>query len=239
MNQLEAFVFFLKRMDLQMIDEILSDDISYCGTTKAIFLEKLNDIFVYNLFLENEKLSVRWSETNTNCLEFFSWYPDDFENKFHTGILGENDELTEFTNEVKTELAGEKLKNISASIRDIIDKKEFNIQKLDELSQEFGDIVPTDALALEYKKVSLQLSQAEITFIVNRKELSSAKNSQKRYEALFENNKISNKEKKECADAILALLKAKLNKGKNNFSENLKLKQSIRYFEEKSEAFKA
>ena len=83
MNQLEAFVFFLKRMDLQMINEILSDDISYCGTTKAIFLEKLNDIFVYNLFLENEKLSVRWSETNTNCLEFFSWYPNDFENKFH------------------------------------------------------------------------------------------------------------------------------------------------------------
>ena len=83
MNQLQAFIYFLKRMDIQMIDEILSDDIYYCGTTKAIFIEKLNDIFVWNLFLENDVLPFRWAESNANCLEFFCWKQNEYENRFH------------------------------------------------------------------------------------------------------------------------------------------------------------
>jgi len=80
MNQLQAFVYFLKRMDIVMLDEILTDDISYCGTTKALFLEKLQDIFVWNLFLENEVLPVQWSETNSNHLQFFCWQSNEYEN---------------------------------------------------------------------------------------------------------------------------------------------------------------
>ena len=71
MNQLQAFIYFLKRMDIVMLDEILTDDISYCGTTKALFLEKLQDIFVWNLFLENEVLPVQWSEKILIIFNFF------------------------------------------------------------------------------------------------------------------------------------------------------------------------
>jgi hypothetical protein len=80
MNQLQAFVYFLKLMDIVMLDEILTDDISYCGTTKALFLEKLQDIFVWNLFLENETLPVQWSDTNSNHLQFFCWQSNEYEN---------------------------------------------------------------------------------------------------------------------------------------------------------------
>ena len=80
MTQLQAFVYFLRRMDIVMLNDILTDDISYCGTTKSIFLEKLKDIFVWNVFLENETLPVKWSESNTNCLQFFCWKPDEWVN---------------------------------------------------------------------------------------------------------------------------------------------------------------
>lgn len=80
MNQLQAFVYFLKRMDIVMLDEILTDDISYCGTSKTLFLEKLQDIFVWNLFLENQTLPVQWSETNSNHLQFFCWQSNEYEN---------------------------------------------------------------------------------------------------------------------------------------------------------------
>jgi hypothetical protein len=82
MNQLQAFIYFLKRMDFVMLEEILTDETSYCGTTKALFLEKLQDIFTWNLFLENETLPVQWSKSNTNCLQFFCWKPNDYENAF-------------------------------------------------------------------------------------------------------------------------------------------------------------
>ena len=41
---------------------------------------RLQDIFVWNVFLENETLPVKWSETNTNCLQFFCWKPDEWVN---------------------------------------------------------------------------------------------------------------------------------------------------------------
>lgn len=80
MNQLQAFLYFLKRMDIVMLDDILTDDISYCGTTKTLFLEKLQYIFVWNRFLENQTLPVKWSETNYNHLQFFCWRPNEYEN---------------------------------------------------------------------------------------------------------------------------------------------------------------
>jgi hypothetical protein len=67
-------------MDIVMLDEILTDDISYCGTTKDIFLDKLQDIFTWNLFLENKTLPVKWSETNSNHLQFFCWQSNEYEN---------------------------------------------------------------------------------------------------------------------------------------------------------------
>lgn len=82
MNQLQAFIHFLKRMDIVMLDEILTDDISYCGTTKDIFLDKLQDIFEWNLFIKNETLPVKWSETNSNHLQFFCWKLTKYENTF-------------------------------------------------------------------------------------------------------------------------------------------------------------
>jgi hypothetical protein len=80
MNQLQAFIYFFKRMDIVMLDDILTDDISYCGITKALFLDKLLDIFVCNLFIEKETLAMQWSESNTNCLKFSCWKLDEFEN---------------------------------------------------------------------------------------------------------------------------------------------------------------
>ena len=59
MNQLQAFIYFFKRMDIVMLDEILTDDISYCGITKALFLDKLHDIFVCNLFIEKKTLAMQ------------------------------------------------------------------------------------------------------------------------------------------------------------------------------------
>lgn len=80
MTQLQAFVYFLRRMDIVMLNDILTDDISYCGTTKSILLEKLQDIFDWNTFLKNEMLPVKWSDSNTNCLQFFCWKPDEWVN---------------------------------------------------------------------------------------------------------------------------------------------------------------
>ena len=67
-------------MDIVMLDDILTDDISYCGITKALFLDKLLDIFVCNLFIEKETLAMKWSESNTNWLKFSCWKLDEFEN---------------------------------------------------------------------------------------------------------------------------------------------------------------
>ena len=80
MTQLQAFVYFLRRMDTVMLNDILTDDISYCGITKALFLDKLHDIFVCNLSLGKETLAMKWSESNTNALKFSCYKLDEFEN---------------------------------------------------------------------------------------------------------------------------------------------------------------
>jgi len=80
MNQLQAFIYFFKRMDIVMLNDILTDDISYCGITKAMFLDKLHDICEYNLSLGKETLAMKWSESNTNSLKFSCWKLDEFAN---------------------------------------------------------------------------------------------------------------------------------------------------------------
>lgn len=97
MNQLQAFLYFLKRMDIVMLDQILTDDISYCGITKTLFLEKLQDIFVWNMFLENQTLPVKWSDTNSNHLEFFCWKPNEYENTLFV-TSKKNGEIISFIN---------------------------------------------------------------------------------------------------------------------------------------------
>ncbi|QBN19758.1 hypothetical protein [Flavobacterium nackdongense] len=81
MTQLDAFIYFLERMDLEMLDEILTEDISYCGTTKKIFLEKLAGIFKYNTSLNNKTLAVKKSKKNQNCIKFVCWNNTYWENR--------------------------------------------------------------------------------------------------------------------------------------------------------------
>jgi hypothetical protein len=73
MTQLEAFIYYLKQMDLEMLNDILSDDIFYCGTTKKIFLEKLDAIFEHNISLNNKTLAAQRSKVKPNCIEFVCW----------------------------------------------------------------------------------------------------------------------------------------------------------------------
>ncbi len=80
MNQLQAFIYYLIRMDIVMLNDILTEDISYCGVSKKIFLEKLGDVFEHNASLNNENLAVQRSPKNTNCIEFFCWYNGYWEN---------------------------------------------------------------------------------------------------------------------------------------------------------------
>lgn len=97
MTQLQAFTFFLKSMDIVMLDEVLTDDICYCGTTKEIFLEKLQDVFNWNLSLKNDILHLEWSEINSNYLHFFRWHPNDYENTFLV-TTKENGRIKSFIN---------------------------------------------------------------------------------------------------------------------------------------------
>lgn len=80
MTQLDAFIYFLEQMDLKMLDEILTEDISYCGISKKLFLEKLVDVFEYNASLNNKTLAVQKSPKNPNCIQFFCWQPNYWEN---------------------------------------------------------------------------------------------------------------------------------------------------------------
>ena len=97
MNQLQAFIYYLIRMDIVMLNDILTDDISYCGITKALFLEKLHDICEYNLSLGKETLAMKWSESNTNSLKFSCWKLDEFENTLHV-TLKEDGSIISFIN---------------------------------------------------------------------------------------------------------------------------------------------
>ena len=97
MTQLQAFVYFLRRMDTVMLNDILTDDISYCGITKALFLEKLHAICECNLSLGKETLAMKWSESNTNSLKFSCWRLDEFENTLLI-TSKENGEIISFIN---------------------------------------------------------------------------------------------------------------------------------------------
>lgn len=67
-------------MDIVMLNDILAEDISYCGISKKMFLEKLGDVFEYNASLNNKTLAVQKSPKNTNCIEFFCWHTGYWEN---------------------------------------------------------------------------------------------------------------------------------------------------------------
>jgi hypothetical protein len=41
MTQKEAFLKYLQRMDIEMLDQILDNSIDYFGASKQVFLEKL------------------------------------------------------------------------------------------------------------------------------------------------------------------------------------------------------
>ena len=67
-------------MDIVMLNDILTEDISYCGISKKLFLEKLGDVFEYNASLNNKTLAVQRSPKNSNCIEFFCWHTGYWEN---------------------------------------------------------------------------------------------------------------------------------------------------------------
>jgi hypothetical protein len=45
MTQKEAFLHYIKKMDIEMLELILDDSITYFGASKSLFLEKLAYIF--------------------------------------------------------------------------------------------------------------------------------------------------------------------------------------------------
>lgn len=49
-TQLDAVVYFIQLMDINMIDDLLEDDITYQNLKKSVFLNKLDDAFA--LFIE-------------------------------------------------------------------------------------------------------------------------------------------------------------------------------------------
>src|ERR1039458_4600241 len=46
MTEKEAFLYYMERMDIEMLDLILDDGITYYGVRKEVFLEKLGAAFV-------------------------------------------------------------------------------------------------------------------------------------------------------------------------------------------------
>lgn len=147
---------------------------------------------------------------------------------------GEDLERNEFEMMVKQELAGETMDSIVKTLKG----KSLDIKTLAKLQEEFATINKDEADELTYRRVLLELNQAEVSFMAKTKEVSIAENSMKKYEAIFQDGELALEKKTEYADAILKLLKEKLEKQKLNFSERLELKKFIRYFEIQKATFK-
>lgn len=77
-TQKEAFLKYLQRMDIEMLEIILDDSITYFGTTKKIFIQKLSYIFnQVQLAGERGFLSIKQDKKQTNTyyllLQIFSY----------------------------------------------------------------------------------------------------------------------------------------------------------------------
>ncbi|MDY0217422.1 MAG: hypothetical protein RBS19_10765 [Bacteroidales bacterium] len=95
MNQKETFLHFFKNMDIVMLENILTDDIYYCGISKKMFIAKLSDVFARNLKIGRKKCEIKKDTLNTNILLYQDGnktgklYIADFEGKI-TGFINEN-----------------------------------------------------------------------------------------------------------------------------------------------------
>ncbi|WP_367756117.1 hypothetical protein [Flavobacterium sp. WC2430] len=82
MTQKEALLYYLQRMDIDMLDTILSDNITYYGVPKSVFLERLNYIFNnYNLGIEIEFLKLKQKDKTSN-IYYLSFDKFEFEPEF-------------------------------------------------------------------------------------------------------------------------------------------------------------
>jgi hypothetical protein len=67
LSQKDAFLKYLQSMDIEMLEIVLDDSITYFGTSKQVFLKKLSYIFdQYRLSGENSKLRLKQSKTQHN-----------------------------------------------------------------------------------------------------------------------------------------------------------------------------
>lgn len=90
MTPKEAFLYYFKRMDLDNLEIVLTDDIFYCGLTKQTFMEKLDELFVFYKSLGLYEVQIQQSIENSCCYDFFirpnSW--GKYENKL---LIVDND----------------------------------------------------------------------------------------------------------------------------------------------------
>lgn len=95
MNQKETFIHLFEIMDIVMLENILTDDIYYCGISKKMFIAKLSDVFARNLKIGRKKCEIKKDTLNTNILLYQDGnktgklYIADFEGKI-TGFINEN-----------------------------------------------------------------------------------------------------------------------------------------------------
>lgn len=72
-TQKEAFLFYLKRMDIEVLDIILTNEITYFGATKPVFLEKLSSIFnEYRLAGQKKHLTIKQKDSQSNTYYVYS-----------------------------------------------------------------------------------------------------------------------------------------------------------------------
>ncbi|MES2985905.1 MAG: hypothetical protein V4686_02130 [Patescibacteria group bacterium] len=146
------------------------------------------------------------------------------------GVIG-GDDWAEFEAMVNQEMAGGKLELLGQKLgQPNIDRK-----TLDSLTSEFEKVDRDHVDSLTYKKVALQLSQAEVRAVANTKDTAAISRSVQHYENIFSDNTVTNQEKIKYIDAALSLLKEK--RVSQTRIEQLSTDRIITYFENKKVIF--
>ncbi len=146
------------------------------------------------------------------------------------GVIG-GDNWAEFEAMVNQEMAGGKLERLGQKLgQPNIDRK-----TLDSLTSEFEKVDRDHVDSLTYKKVALQLSQAEVRAVANTKDTAAISRSVQHYENIFSDNTVTNQEKIKYIDAALSLLKEK--RVSQTRIEQLSTDRIITYFENKKVIF--
>jgi len=81
-TQKQAFLYYLQNMDLDMLDVILSDEITYYGATKSMFLEKLGQLFEKQRLSRYKKGLKIKQHKKQPTVYYFILHESDHANKF-------------------------------------------------------------------------------------------------------------------------------------------------------------